>query len=485
MSDGAGAARAAAQRAARTELARQLRSSVAGLPARLALVPASGESARARVVRPPGSKSLTNRALLLSALAQGTSTLRGALVDGDDALVMVRALRTLGAKVERTPGGLRVRGVGGRWKPVKKNPRLDLHNAGTATRFLAAAALLAPCPVVIDGDARMRQRPIGELGDALARLGAGVEYLGRKGCPPVRISPPHSTARCGGGAVITMGRTASSQFISALLLVAARLQGGLRLELTEGLTSAPYVAMTIGVLRAWGVGVSRRGRGEGTRQVTVRPALVRGRSFRIESDASGACPLLAAGALLAGRRVRVVGFDAGPRAAQGDAHFHRVLRAMGARTRVGRGFVEVVGTGTLRPLTWDFRDMPDTAMTAAVLCAFARPTRAHASATSVLRGLRTLRVKETDRVAALATELRRLGAMVGIEDGGDVLRITPGPDGGAGARRVVLRTYRDHRMAMSLALAGLVRPGVVIDDPGCVAKTYPTFWKDWAGFYDR
>lgn len=423
-------------------------------------------------VKPPGSKSLTNRALLLAALAHGRSTIRGALVDADDASRMIEAVRVLGARVEQRGGDtLNVEGVGGRWPNA--GVTLDLENAGTATRFLAAAAILAPGPVTITGNERMRQRPIGELSRLLERLGAHVETLGSSGCPPVRLTPPEALAHA---PILDVPTTTSSQFISALLLIGPWLPGGLTLRLTGEVTSASYVSMTLSLLDRLGAGIRMS---EDLRVIRVTGSGgVRPFDLEVEPDASGATPFWAAAALIEGAKSVVLGLDAD--SLQGDAAVPEILLRMGAgverRSAEGAssGWIACTG-GTLSPINADLSSMPDAAMSLAVVCAFA-PGR------SVLRGLRTLRVKETDRIEALRVELAKIGVRVEADAQGSIAIVPPpgGVDVSPGAEEVVFETYRDHRMAMSLALVGLRRPNVLIRDPGCVAKTYPAFWEDFA-----
>jgi 3-phosphoshikimate 1-carboxyvinyltransferase len=487
-------------------------------------------------IRPPGSKSITNRALLLAALADGTSELRGALIDADDAQVMLRAIERLGARVEiiRGSGGgtgslsasdtanhrsapragkppvppqppdldvVRITGVNGRWRiPSGQTITLNLHNAGTATRFLTAAAILAPPDsggIIIDGDARMRERPIGELADALVQLGIRVKFLGATGFPPLRIVAPIDLRSLDDTA--TLDRAASSQFISALMMTAPFLPKGLTLRFKDP-PSWPYIKMTQAMLEDVGVNTdddcghamtvwsgSRHSAG------ATGTTGIRAFSSTIEPDASGATYFAAACVLTAHSRL----FLGDARSVtdgclQGDAAFFEVVHAVGGRLdEIDAGTVVSSPSKPLAPINWDFAPIPDTAMTAAVLACFASPTPDNpgGAATSTLRGLRTLRVKETDRLEALRVELSKLGAKVEIfregEDEG--LRIMPGPGGsahgGGSVSPIHFDTYRDHRMAMSLALVGLRRPNVFIRDPACVAKTYPTFWRDLAKLY--
>jgi len=456
-----------------------LRGPLAGLPDPLEIpvVPmGSGASPPVVSVRPPGSKSLTNRLLLLAALAGGTSELRHPLLEADDAERMLDAIASLGAGVERSAGSVRIRGVGGEWLSPRDGITVNLNNAGTATRFLAASALCAPGPMTIDGNERMRQRPIGELGDLLRRLGATVEYLGERGCPPVRVTRPE------GGLIaeaVSVPTTRSSQFVSALLLVAPFLPGGLTLRLDGAVTSASYVRMTVSLLERVGAGVRTS---EGLRVIRVLPGCP-ALDLDVEPDASGATYFWAAGALLPGSSVGVEGLGEG--AMQGDSRFPSLLGRMGASVAVkenqGEPATVVRGPAELGAVFADMSDMPDAAMTLAVCAAFAKGT-------SILRGVRTLRDKECDRIAALESELAKIGVTVESDVRGDpdVLTVTP-PEGGvdcsAGVDRVEFDTFDDHRMAMSLALVGLRRPNVWIREPGCVAKTYPGYFADLARLY--
>lgn len=471
-------------------------------------------------IRPPGSKSITNRALLLAALADGVSELHGPLIDADDAQVMLRAIQQLGAKVEiiravnNKRGGtggfsasgvanldiMRINGVAGRWKiPAGQTINLNLNNAGTATRFLTAAAILAPPDsngIIIDGDARMRQRPISELADALEQLGIRIEYLGSTGHPPLRIVPPIDHRSLND--LISFGRTASSQFISAMLMACPFLDRDVGIVCTEPPTSEPYVRMTQDVMEAVGIAFLRKTLQNKSDLPGMRSRLPGQRlpafSYNIEPDASGATYFLACAALVPNARCIIDGLpwigEPGT-SLQGDAWFGGLIAAMGADERADEHSTEASGNATLAAIDYSLADMPDTAMTAAVLACFASPTTDNPAAASTLRGLRTLRVKETDRLAALQTELTKFGATVDIFEetlGGqqdEGLRITPPPlpTTHSPLPPIFFDTYHDHRMAMSLALIGLRRPNVFIRDPKCVAKTYPTFWKDLAKLY--
>ncbi len=452
-------------------------------------------------IRVPGSKSLTNRALLLAALAEGESVLRDALIDADDARRMIEALRQLGAgiDVDEAARVVRVRGVGGRWRVPSEGVTLNLNNAGTATRFLAASVLASPAPITIDGNARMRERPIRELTDVLAMLGCGVEFLGSASCPPVRLTPPPAASAQGAGHSAQFGTTQSGQFISALLLMGPFVAEGrgVTLRLTGEVTSASYVRMTLGLLARLGASVQtsedlsliRVSAGEGG-----RGALPDGFDLAIEPDASSATYFAGAAALLPGLTVRLDGLSA--RSLQGDAMFAQTLARMGVPVLMEDDAIVVGGAswdGRLSPILADMSDMPDAAMTLASVAAFSSVPGGGAGggasgATSILRGLRTLRVKETDRIAAMQAELAKIGVRIETNVGGDPgsITITP-PEGGvacdAGVAPVQFATYDDHRMAMSLALVGLRRPNVVIHDPACVGKTYAGFWGDWTTLY--
>jgi 3-phosphoshikimate 1-carboxyvinyltransferase len=400
----------------------------------------------------PGSKSLTNRALVCAALASGPSTIDGALV-ADDIEAMRVALTALGAGIaqDRSSGRLMVTGTGGRLRPGPRT--LDMRLSGTTSRFLLPVVALGEGEYRIDGALPLRARPMGPVLDGIRTLGAEVRDDGEPGCLPVTVVAPGGLA---GGEVAVPGDT-SSQFLSGLLLAAPYARSGVRLRLTTALVSRPYVELTVAVMGAFGVDV----RGELDEAMLDVPAgRYRPTAYTVEPDASTASYFLAAAALVGGR-VTVTGLGAGTR--QGDARLADLLAAMGAHVERTATSTTVEGTGRLRGLgRVDLSDMPDMAQTVAVLAPFAGgPTE--------VTGVGFIRGHETDRIAAVVSELGRLGIEARATDDGFVVQ--PGDP-----RPARIATYDDHRMAMSFALVGLRVPGVEIDDPGCVAKTFPGFW---------
>jgi 3-phosphoshikimate 1-carboxyvinyltransferase len=402
----------------------------------------------------PGSKSITNRALLVAALADGDAELTGAL-HSDDTRHMAAALGALGVAVEsdEAAASFAVRGGGGTFPAHQAD--LFVGNSGTTARFLTAALPLGRGTYRLDGIARMRQRPIQPLLDALAGLGADARSEAGTGCPPVVVR----AAGLPGGRVAMTGDR-SSQYFSALLLAAPYADRGVTIDVLGELVSKPYMPLTAAVMGAFGVEVELDE--AHWRTFRVAPGQrYRGRAYRVEPDASNASYFFAAAAVTGGR-VRVAGLGAG--SAQGDLRFVDVLAAMGARVMVADNHVEVVGPpgGALRGVDLDLNAISDTAQTLAAIAPFA-------DGPTTIRGVAHARLKETDRVAALATELRRLGQ--GVEERPDGLTVHPAPVVPAD-----IATYDDHRMAMSFAVAALRAPGVRIQDPGCVAKTFPDFF---------
>ncbi|MDQ6684666.1 MAG: 3-phosphoshikimate 1-carboxyvinyltransferase, partial [Pseudomonadota bacterium] len=438
----------------------------------LDLPPLSGIAGSVRV---PGSKSISNRVLLLAGFARGTTRIEG-LLDADDTRVMIRALRQLGCGIEQaTPSELLVIGIDGR--PRVAAAELDLGNAGTAMRPLTAALALTALPgqrFDLHGTARMHERPIGDLLVALRGLGARVESRGREGYPPLRIegiapavvdvAASGATHDCAQGAVTVRVRgDVSSQFLSSLLL-ALPLQGRDRatvIEVDGELISRPYVELTLQLLRRFGVEVEADG---GQRFRLAAGARIESpRSFRIEGDASSASYFLGAAAIGASRPFRVDGV--GSTSSQGDLAFVDAIEAMGAVVSRDAESISVSrGAVPLRAIDLDCTAFPDAAMTLAALALFA-------TGTTRLRGIGSWRVKESDRIAAMAEGLRRLGAEVVAGD--DFLQVTPPPQ----LRPATIETYDDHRLAMAFSLAAFAGVPVRVVDPRCVAKTWPDYFE--------
>lgn len=412
-------------------------------------------------VRLPGSKSISNRMLLLAALAEGTTEIRDVLV-ADDTQVMLAALEKLGVgETAINPTSWRIEGCGGAFRI--KNAELFMGNAGTAIRPLTAALALSGGRYRLSGVPRMHERPIGDLVDGLRQIGADVRYAGQDGFPPLEIFS--SAIRLDGP--IRLRGDVSSQFLSALLMALPLAGEEAVVEMTTELISQPYVEITLNLMARFGVEVRR----EGWRRFTI-PAGRRYRSpgvLHVEGDASAASYFLAAG-LLGGGRVRVEGV--GKNSIQGDVRFADALEKLGARITWGENFIEAAAAssraGKIKAFDLDLNHIPDAAMTLAVCAVFA-------DGRCVLRNIGSWRVKETDRIAAMATELRKLGAKV--EEGSDWLAVSPSL---TIQRNVAIDTYDDHRMAMCFSLAALAGVPVTINDPGCVAKTFPGYFDAFA-----
>jgi 3-phosphoshikimate 1-carboxyvinyltransferase len=410
-------------------------------------------------VRLPGSKSISNRVLLLAALAQGETRVRD-LLDSDDTGHMLTALGQLGVSCVAVGGrDYRVSGVGGTF-PVK-SADLFLGNAGTAVRPLTAALAFSGGRYRVSGAPRMHERPIKDLVDALRGLGAEIAYLGRDGFPPLEIRP----ATIASPIAARVRGNVSSQYVTALLM-ALPLGGGGTLAVEGDLVSKPYVEITLNLMRRFGVAAAR----DGWSRFTVPAGPYRSPGeIHVEGDASSASYFLAAGAISgikSGGGVRVEGVGRG--SIQGDARFTEVLSAMGATVRLGDGWIEAGAPAgaKLRALDADLNHIPDAAMTAAMLALFAEGP-------STLRNIGNWRVKETDRLAAMAAELRKLGAAV--EEGPDYLKVTPP----ATFQAATIDTYDDHRMGMCFSLAALGGVPVRINDPGCVSKTFPEYFEEF------
>lgn len=449
-----------------------LRLPLTDLPDPLPMMPLPGPFQAS--IRPPGSKSLTNRALLLAGLSRGGSFLKNPLLDAEDAQVMIEALRRFGAElhmVDDVYDGemLRIDGVGGRPRGAGE---LNLANAGTAVRFLTAMAGLALGETIIDGSERMRKRPIGGLAATLRAMRVRVDFLGEYGFPPIRILPPEGGGRLAGGS-LRLPAQASSQFISALLMVAPWTLEGVSIELADPPLSRPYLRMTLTLLQR--LGASNVSASDDLTRMLVAPGPLQAFDLSIEPDASGATYFWGAAAITPGSSCTIE--DLPPDSLQGDAQFATLLGRAGARTTVGDTATTVAAPpeGHLFAVSEDLADMPDTAMTLAAVACFAEGE-------TKLGGLSTLPLKECDRLAATVTELSKLG--VEVHATGDSLSITPRDIVDQSDEPVTFETYNDHRMAMSLSLIGLRRPNVSIANPACVAKTYPTYWRDLATLYE-
>ncbi len=408
-------------------------------------------------VRVPGSKSITNRALILAALADGTSTIENPLFS-DDSYHLMDALVRLGLRVEadRDVGTIVVGGGGG--AIPAREADLFVGNAGTAARFLPPVLALGEGPYTVDGVPRMRERPVRDLVEAMRALGAEVGYAGEEeGRFPLVVGGGgrgHSGLR--GGEARVRG-TESSQFLSGLLMAAPYSDEPVTLRVEGGLVSRPYVGITAGLMRDFGVEVAEEGGA-----FAVPKGVYRARPFAVEPDASGASYFFAAAALTGGR-VEVPGLGRG--ASQGDVRFVEVLGEMGCAVEVGDGGVEVrgPGAGRLRGVSVDMNDISDTMMTLAAIAPFAEgPT--------TIENVAHTRHQETDRIAAVVAELSRLG--VRVEERPDGLKVWPTD----AVEPALVRTYGDHRMAMAFSLVGLEAPGIRIQQPSCVTKTLPEFF---------
>ncbi len=406
----------------------------------------------------PGSKSISNRTLLLAALAEGTTDIR-ALLASDDTERMLDALKLLGVSLEQTAAhDWKVSGTAGKFP--NQSADLFMGNAGTAIRPLTAALALSGGSYTLSGVPRMHERPIGDLVDALRQAGAHIEYLGNAGFPPLKISP----AEINVAQPISIRGDVSSQFLTALLMALPLTGKAAQIEVIGELISKPYIEITLNLMRRFGVEVQRDGwqRFNIPANSTYRsPAII-----FVEGDASSASYFLAAGAIGRGPvRVHGIGHDS----IQGDVRFCEALELMGANIVFGDNWIEcTANTEKLKAIDLDCNHIPDAAMTLAIAALFADgPTR--------LRNIASWRVKETDRLAAMATELRKVGATV--EEGSDFLVITP-PE--TLITDAAIDTYDDHRMAMCFSLVSLGNTPITINEPDCVAKTFPDYFERFA-----
>lgn len=399
----------------------------------------------------PGSKSLTQRALIAASLAKGTSTLFGPL-ESEDTQYSSAALMQMGISMEKGQEW-RIYGNAGAIKTTDKP--IFLGNNGTATRFLTSVAALGHSRFIIDGDSRMHQRPIGPLMTALRGWGVDIAAINGTDCPPIQIN---GRGLEGGTTVLPEGK--SSQYLSSLLLVAPYSRTPSFLKVEGEVLSKPYVAMTLSVMDAFGIPVDCT---PDFSSFSVPQGCYRAREYQIEGDASNASYFWAAAAVTGGR---VTVTNVPVPSMQGDAMLVPLLGRMGCEvTRSGNG-ITLQGTGRLEGITVDMGDMPDVVPTLAVVAAFAEGK-------TVIENIAHLRIKECDRLSAVVAELTKLGVKVEEQEAAMIIH----GSGGAGLRGAVIETYEDHRMAMSLAVAGLRIPGVQITGEECVAKSFPDFWE--------
>ena len=420
-------------------------------------------------VQLPGSKSISNRVLLLAALSNGTTTVHD-LLSSDDTRVMLDALRQLGCGVEEDGAQVRITGLGGH--QPRSPAKLFLGNAGTAMRPLTAALALLSGEFELGGIARMHERPIGDLVDALRQLGCQIDYLGNEGYPPLRITHATGVPALSLTAPIRVRGDVSSQFLTALLMALplAAARQDVVIEVVGELISKPYIHITLQLLERFGIRVAH----ENWQRFTI-PVGSRYQSpgdIHVEADASSASYFIALGAIAPcpagpnGIKILGVGLDS----IQGDIRFVEAARAMGAQITGGPNWLRIErGAWPLKAIDLDCNHIPDAAMTLAVMALYAQGT-------TRLRNIASWRVKETDRIAAMATELRKLGATV--EEGADLIAVTP-PASTAGWKAASIHTYDDHRVAMCFSLAAFNPAGlpVRIEDPQCVAKTFPDYFE--------
>jgi len=404
----------------------------------------------------PGSKSISNRTLLLAALANGVTEIRD-LLASDDTSRMLEALQTLGVKLENfAENAWRVTGCGGNF-PNKK-AEIFLGNAGTAFRPLTAALALAGGDYTLSGVPRMHERPIGDLVDALKQAGADIQYLANSGFPPLKIAAPNIDL----SKPIKIRGDVSSQFLTALLMALPLTKQKATIEVVGELISKPYIEITLNLMAKFGVNVQRNGWQSFT--IHADSLYISPKQIFVEGDASSASYFLAAGAI--GGNVRVEGL--GENSIQGDVKFTDALAMMGGEISYGENHITANKAAKIKTIDLDCNHIPDAAMTLAIVALFAEGT-------TTLRNIASWRVKETDRIAAMAAELRKVGAIV--EEGADYIKITPPAQLTPNA---VIDTYDDHRMAMCFSLVSLGGVPIMINDPKCVNKTFPDYFVQFA-----
>jgi 3-phosphoshikimate 1-carboxyvinyltransferase len=395
--------------------------------------------------------------MILGALAEGKTVLKNVLI-ADDTRYMIEALKTMGVEIELDENDQTIE-IKGLKKDAFITGQCFVGNAGTAMRFLASFATVHHCDVVLDGNERMKERPIGDLVDILNQLGAEITYLEKEGYPPIRVK---SSGLQGG--LIKMKGDISSQFISSLLLAAPKLKSELCIEIINDLVSKPYVNMTIEMMKEFGAIVQNNNNQRFTVHVDQK---YKGSNYIVESDCSSASYFFAAAAVANGD---IVVENIRENSLQGDIKLLDLLKRMGAKVEYGQNFVRVIGD-QLIGIDVDMKDISDVALTLAVAALFAKGE-------TVIRNVYNMRLKETDRISALCNELRKFGAFV--EEYEDGLKIVPSND----YKAADIDTYDDHRMAMSFAVAGLKIEGVRISNPACVSKTFPNFFIEFEKIYN-
>ncbi len=417
-------------------------------------------------ITPPGSKSITCRAYVLAALADGESKIIRPL-RADDTDTLLDALCTLGAEARWDGEDVYIKGVNGRFP---RGGEVNLGDGGAPTRFMIACACLAAEPVVVDGSKRMRERPIAEGVDMLRKLGATIEYVEEEGRLPVRVVPSETFI----GGELEIGTTTSSQFISAVMLIAPFTDRGVVLTYAQDPTSASYIALSRCVLGDWGVKhLARRRFWRFGRVIADRidSMPLQNQEYSVEADASSASYWLTAVAINLHTHIEIHGLRDPWSSAQPDIVFSLIAQDAGIYMEPWPWGVDTFNEGSLAGRRYTAGNCPDASLVIAVLAAFSEGS-------SSITGLHTLRHKETDRIAALANELRKIGCTIETTD--DSITIDPST---RHDDPVVIETYNDHRMAMAFGVLGLARPGISISNPACVSKSYPTFWRDFAKLY--
>jgi len=408
----------------------------------------SSVTAPPKIVRVPGSKSLTQRALVIAALARDNSFISNPLIS-EDTNYLMEGLRILGAQIVSVSGGLYVNGTAG--KLANTDRQIFLGNNGTALRFLTALVCLGQGQYILTGEKRLRERPVGALAEALKKMGAHITCT--SDCPPVTIN-----ANGLAGGKISLRDVESSQYVSALLLCAPYTRQGIELTLRGRVSSVPYIDLTVAAMREFGIKIEK----EKNKYTVKRQNSYQGREYRVEGDASSASYFFLAAALLQ-RPIRVMGISR--KSCQGDIHLLEILEKLGCHIEAREDWVEVTGNNlTEGDFIFDLNDMPDMVPTLAVLAAFRRGK-------TTITNVEHLRIKESDRLAAMAAELKRAGIKAEETAGGLIIT-------GGKMKPAKIQTYNDHRIAMSFAVAALAVTGIEITDKKCVDKSFPEFWEE-------